>query len=78
MTPDIIRTPEVIAAEIITIRDNAAKVLLSASIQIGDRLKEAKEKVPYGEWANWLESNFAYSQSTANNLMAIATEYKDI
>ena len=77
MTPDIIRTPEVIAAEIITIRDNAAKVLLSASIQIGDRLKEAKEKVPYGEWANWLESNFAYSQSTANNLMAIATEYKD-
>lgn len=77
MTPDIIRTPEVIAAEIITIRDNAAKVLLSASIEIGDRLKEAKEKVPFGEWSAWLEDNFSYSQSTANNLMAIATEYKD-
>ena len=77
MTPDIIRTPEVIAAEIITIRDNAAKVLLSASIEIGDRLKEAKGKVPFGEWSAWLEDNFSYSQSTANNLMAIATEYKD-
>ena len=71
------RTAEVIASEILVIRENAAKVLLSASIEIGNRLIEAKELIPYGEWGAWLEDNFEYSQSTANNLMAIANEYQD-
>ncbi len=71
------RTAEVIASEILIIRENAAKALLSASIEIGARLIEAKELVPYGEWGTWLEDNFEYSQSTANNLMAIANEYQD-
>lgn len=64
-----------IATEINTIKQQAARQLLGASIQIGERLCEAKELVPHGEWAAWLENNVDYSASTAQNLMRIAREY---
>ena len=71
----ILRTPEVIAAEINTIKRSTAKYVLEQSIEIGRLLCEAKETVPHGEWGHWLEERCAYSASNANNLMRIYTEY---
>lgn len=71
----ILRTPDVIAAEINTIKRTTAKYVLEQSIEIGRLLCEAKEAVPHGEWGYWLEENCAYSTSNANNLMRIYTEY---
>lgn len=69
------RTPDVIAAEINSIKEQTRKVVLYNSIEIGRKLTEAKELVPHGEWGNWLESAVDYSKSTANNLMKIFEEY---
>ena len=71
----ILRTPDVIAAEINTIKRTTAKYVLEQSIEIGRLLCEAKEAVPHGEGGHWLEENCAYSTSNANNLMRIYTEY---
>lgn len=71
----VLRTPDVIAAEINTIKRTTAKYVLEQSIEIGRLLCEAKEAVPHGEWGHWLEENCAYSTSNANNLMRIYTEY---
>lgn len=71
----ILRTPDVIAAEINTIKRTTAKYVLEQSVEIGRLLCEAKETVPHGEWGHWLEENCAYSTSNANNLMRIYTEY---
>lgn len=69
------RTPEVIAAEINSIKEQTRKIVLYNSIEIGRKLVEAKELVPHGEWGNWLEEAVDYSKSTANNLMKIFEEY---
>ncbi len=71
------RTPAVIAGEINYIKRQAQQVMLGASVEIGRKLNEAKSLVPHGEWESWLSQNVEYSQSTANNLMRIATEYGD-
>lgn len=44
----ILRTPDVIAAEINTIKRTTAKYVLEQSIEIGRLLCEAKEAVPHG------------------------------
>lgn len=69
------RSTEVIAAEINAIKHQTQTVMLQASAEIGKRLIEAKEQLNHGEWGNWLKDNVDYSQSTANNLMQIYTEY---
>lgn len=69
------RTPELIAAEIIDIKNQTKKMLIYNSIEIGRRLCEAKELVPHGEWGNWLGEKVDYSKSTANNLMKVFKEY---
>ncbi|SHI26945.1 Protein of unknown function [Desulfosporosinus lacus DSM 15449] len=69
------RTPPVIASEINTIKYQTGKFLLTAAIEIGLRLKEAKGLLPYGEWGKWLEESFSYSQQTASKLMRIFEAY---
>ena len=69
------RTPELIAAEINSIKQQARIQILCNSIEIGRRLIEVKEMLPHGEWGKWLDTAVDYSQSTANNLMRIAEEY---
>ncbi|MGL5153307.1 MAG: DUF3102 domain-containing protein [Clostridium sp.] len=71
----IVRTPDVIAAEINSIKDQTKKVVLSASVEIGRRLIEAKEMLNHGEWGTWLQDNVDYSQRNANNLMKLFNEY---
>lgn len=64
-----------LAREINFIKDQTAKMLLAASIDIGERLTAAKSLLPHGAWGDWLKNTVDYSQSTANNLMRIYKEY---
>ena len=76
-----VRSGEVIAAEINGIKRQVEKtvrgVMLSGAMEIGALLIEAKAVVAHGEWGKWLETNVDYSQTTANDLMRLYTEYKD-
>lgn len=69
------RTPDLIAAEINSIKSQTRIMILSNSIEIGRRLVEAKGLVPHGEWGSWLETSVDYSQRTAQNLMKVFEEY---
>lgn len=69
------RTPQIIAVEINSIKEQTRKMVLHNAIEIGRRLCEAKEAVPHGEWGNWLDQAVDFKQSTANNLMRIFEEY---
>lgn len=69
------RTPQIIAAEINSIKDQTGKMLLYSAIEVGRRLTEAKALVNHGEWLKWLENSVSYSKSTAENLMRIFEEY---
>lgn len=71
----VIRTPAEIAAEINAIRRRAARQLLEDSVEVGRLLVEAKGTVQHGEWGDWLESNFQYSSTEANNLMRLYEAY---
>lgn len=70
-----IRTPEVIAAEIRFIDNQARQYVLQSAIEIGQKLTEAKALVAHGEWGAWLQNHVSYSQSTANNFMRVSVEY---
>lgn len=76
-----VRSGDVIAAEINGIKRNVEKtvrgIMLTGAMEIGCLLIEAKAVVPHGEWGAWLEANVDYSQTTANDLMRLYTEYKD-
>ena len=69
------RDPDIIAAEINTIKREVRETVIFASIKIGQKLTEAKSLVNHGEWGKWLEENVEYSQSTANYLMQLYQEY---
>lgn len=69
------RSMEQIATEINVIKQQTTVMLLQASVEIGKRLQEAKQLVGHGNWGKWLKENVDYSDRTAQNLMAIYTEY---
>ncbi|NLO98649.1 MAG: DUF3102 domain-containing protein [Peptococcaceae bacterium] len=69
------RTPQVIAAEILAIKSQARKILLTSAIEVGRRLAEAKAIIPHGEWLQWLEQSVGYSCRTAENLMRLYEAY---
>lgn len=71
----VIRSPQEIAAEINAIRRRAARQLLEDSVEVGRLLTEAKSSVGHGEWGGWLEENFQYSSTEANNLMRLYEAY---
>jgi len=71
----IIRSPQEIAAEINAIRRRAARQLLEDSVEVGRLLVEAKSSVQHGDWGGWLEENFQYSSTEANNLMRLYEAY---
>ncbi len=79
---EIVRSAAVIADEINAIKSQTSGILTAAlsfakrsCFEIGKRLEEAKTLVNHGEWGAWLEDNFEYSESTANNLMRIYREF---
>lgn len=71
----VARTPDLIAAEIAAIKQQTGRILLASAIEIGRRLIEVKDKIPYGEFGVWLGGAVQYSESTAYRLMRIAEEY---
>lgn len=70
-----VRDAVTVAAEIKVIVRQTQQVVLSAAVEIGKRLEEAKELVPHGEWGKWLETEVNFSKSTANNMMRLYREY---
>ena len=69
------RTLPVIISEIKIIEQNVAKTAMEGAIQIGQRLREAKEQVGHGNFEAWCKENLNYSSRTARNFMRIADEY---
>jgi myosin heavy subunit len=64
-----------LAGEINSIKSQTRQMIMSASIEIGRRLVDAKELCEHGQWGNWLKNKVDYSQRTAENLMKIFEEY---
>lgn len=71
------RDIKMVTTEIRTITRQAQGLLLSAAVEIGRRLQEAKTMVPYGDWGRYLKEEVEFSQSTAQNFMKLAEEYGD-
>lgn len=67
------RSIEVIENEILFFKAQASASLL----EIGRRLIEAKEQIPYGEWQKWLAEKVEFSERSAQRFMKIAEGYKD-
>lgn len=74
----MMRSVEIVTAEIKTIQHNVTKMIFDGVIEIGKRLEEAKELVPHGEWTEYLETQLGYKTSTAQNYMRIAREFGSI
>lgn len=70
---NLVRSIEVIENEIIFFKAQASASML----EIGRRLIEAKEQIPYGEWQSWLAEKVEFSERTAQRFMKIAEGYKD-
>ena len=60
-----------IEKNIITLKNRTAENM----IQLGQELLKAKEKVPHGEWGEWLREKVDFSQRSANQLMRIAKAF---
>ena len=71
------RSLDAITAEIITITRQTQTMILHSAIEVGRRLCEAKERVPHGEWGNYLRDKVDFSPSSANNFMRVFKEYGD-
>ena len=65
----------VITSEIKTLCRQSQVMVLTFAVEIGKRLKEAKESLPHGEWGDWLKNEVEFSQSSANNFMKLYEEY---
>lgn len=65
------RTIENITSEIIQLKTDAG----NAIIGIGQRLIEAKELLPHGEWLPWLSDQVEFSERTAQDFMRLAREW---
>lgn len=69
------RSLATVTAEIRAYQDAARRMAVQYSIEIGRRLIEAKEMVGHGEWGAYLREELGFSQSTANNHMAMFRAY---
>lgn len=72
---DKTRTPEIIGAEIRMYVDAGRRVTLLCGIEIGRRLKEAKDMLKHGEWLPWLEQQTDISERQAQRYMKVFEEY---
>lgn len=69
------RTIETVTAEIIMLKRGAEQIALRIAIELGRRLTEAKEMLPYGEWGAWVRDKVEFSQVTATRYMKLFEEY---
>lgn len=66
------RTIETVTEEILDIKQRVAEDFM----ELGQRLCEAKELLPHGEWLPWLEQRVQFSERTAQKFMQLAREYE--
>lgn len=64
-----------LVAEVHVIETQVRGIALSAAIEIGKRLMEAKGLVPHGRWQEWLAANLDYSERRAQDLMRLSEQY---
>lgn len=69
------RTLDVVTAEIRVLQDNAKRIALEYSIEVGRRLTEAKTMVERGEWGTYIKEKLGFSASTAENHMRLFQAY---
>jgi len=67
------RDIETITSEIIKLKQDAGNAILG----IGQRLIEAKEMLPHGEWLPWLTERVEFSERTAQNFIRLAREWSN-
>lgn len=67
------RPIETITAEIRILKARAGEDIIG----IGQRLIEAKEQLPHGEWLPWLENEVQFSERSAQQFMRIAKEWSN-
>lgn len=72
-----LRDIETVTTEIRLLKSQAQRMALTYAVKIGRRLAEAKSMLPHGRWGAWLKEEVKFSQSTANNFMALFREYAD-
>lgn len=65
----------VLAGEINAIRTQAQQTMISAAIEIGKRLVEAKSRVAHGHFREWLHAHTEYSERNAQQLMQLFETY---
>ena len=70
-----VRTTVTIGAEIRTLTAQAKYMTLWFGVQIGRRLREAKEMLPYGSFGEWLKNETEFSTSSAQRFMKLNEEY---
>lgn len=63
-----------ITAEIKVLKSQTAQNI----IEIGKRLSQAKEMLPHGQWAIWLEERVDLAQTTATRFMRVAKEFSNL
>ena len=69
------RSLATVTAEILSYQEAARRMVITYSIEIGRRLIEAKGMVDHGDWGRYLREELGFSQSTANNHMAMFRAY---
>lgn len=66
------RTIETVTEEILDIKQRVAEDFM----ELGQRLCEAKELLPHGEWLPWLANHVQFSERQAQKFMALARGYE--
>lgn len=67
------RTIEAVTEEILELKNTAGGAILA----IGQRLTEAKNMLPHGEWLPWLNERVEFSERAAQNFMRLAREWSN-
>jgi len=67
-------------AQFLNQQASAIKVLVKQSIEniieVGTRLNDVKELLVHGQWMDWLDAEFGWTERTALNYMRVAQEFK--
>lgn len=61
----------VVQQRTIEIKDHR-RAIQSNTIALGEKLADVKGRLGHGQWGQWLETEFNWSQDTATNLMRVA------
>lgn len=64
-----------ITAEIRLIQENVQLYVSQATMKIGEKLTEAKELLPHGEFTEWAKSEFGWSERKTQQIMQIYREF---